>query len=100
MSGIREAQVQNEYKLLTLRVQDYFPEHEAERCNLRAFSDFTILSRFFRQERSWNDVISKSAPLNKEKVFYDSAIHFLNSSKDILPIAHSSRFSFAVALQA
>lgn len=40
------------------------------------------------------------APLNKEKVFYDSAIHFLNSSKDILPVAHSSRLPFAVALQA
>ena len=40
------------------------------------------------------------APLNKEKAVYDSASHFLNSSKAILPAAHSSRVPFAVALQA
>ncbi len=50
---------------------------------------------------------SKSAPLNKEKGWripalfhYDSLSHFLNSSKDSLPSAHSPRFPFTTALHA
>lgn len=50
---------------------------------------------------------AKSAPLNQEKGWripalfhYDSLSHFLNSSKFILPSAHSSRLPFAVVLHA